>query len=126
METITSSGQGYAFDVQRLANGYDRRAKVERADFRPLELQEGLTLDYRRTVYFRAMDGTARECRVNGKVRTWKRDARRVEIPCKYGLRECATFAWNGRAFATSSGTILLVRMTDWTIDPPSTEGGAT
>lgn len=104
----------------RLANGYDRRAKVERADFRPLELQEGRALNYGRSVYFRAMDGTARECRVNGKVRTWKRDANRVEIPCKYGLRECATFAWNGREFATSSGTILLVRVSDW-----SAEGGA-
>ena len=104
----------------RLANGYDRRVRPERAEFRPLDLAEGKALDYRRTVYFRAMDGTARECRVNGKVRTWKCDATRVEIPCKYGLRECATFAWNGREFATSSGTILLVRVSDW-----SAEGGA-
>lgn len=104
----------------QLVNGYDRRVRPERAEFRPLDLAEGKALDYRRTVYFRAMDGTARECRVNGKVRTWKRDANRVEIPCKYGLRECATFAWNGREFATSSGTILLVRVSDW-----SAEGGA-
>lgn len=30
--------------------------------------------------------------RVNGQIRTWQRDADRLEIPCKHGLREYFTF----------------------------------
>jgi hypothetical protein len=43
-------------------------------------------------IWFAANDGTARRCKINGKVRTWKRDTGRVEVPVKYGLREYATF----------------------------------
>lgn len=32
--------------------------------------------------------GNARRVKVNGKVRTWKRDTNRIEVPCKYGLYE--------------------------------------
>ena len=28
-------------------------------------------------------------CRVNGKLRTWKRDPERFELPVKHGLRNC-------------------------------------
>jgi hypothetical protein len=30
--------------------------------------------------------------RVSGRVRTWKRDAARIEIPCKHGMYEHYTF----------------------------------
>jgi len=29
--------------------------------------------------------------KINGKVKTWKRDVNRFEVPCKYGLYEYAT-----------------------------------
>lgn len=32
-------------------------------------------------------DGTPERWRVNGKVKTWKRDPKRMEVPVKYGLR---------------------------------------
>jgi hypothetical protein len=32
------------------------------------------------------------EWRLNGQVRTWKRDPSRVEIPAKYGMRSYFTF----------------------------------
>ena len=32
--------------------------------------------------------GHWRTVKVNGKVRTWKRDPGRIEVPCKYGLYE--------------------------------------
>lgn len=35
--------------------------------------------------------GDARKCKVNGRVRTWKRDVARVEVPLKYGLYEYFT-----------------------------------
>jgi len=31
-------------------------------------------------------DGTAQRWRVNGKVKTWKRDPNRVQVPIKHGL----------------------------------------
>lgn len=39
-----------------------------------------------------ANDGTLRDVKINGRVRTWKRDSNRVEVPVKYGLYEYATF----------------------------------
>jgi hypothetical protein len=36
-----------------------------------------------------------REMKINGKVRRWKRDPDRVEIPTKYGLYEYFTFTNN-------------------------------
>lgn len=41
---------------------------------------------------FIANDGKLRTLKINGAVRTWKRDATRVEVPVKYGMREYATF----------------------------------
>lgn len=44
-------------------------------------------------IWFLTVSGVdARECKVNGKVRTWKRDKTRVEVPIKYGLYEYSTF----------------------------------
>jgi hypothetical protein len=36
--------------------------------------------------------GDARQVKVNGAVRRWKRDRTRIEIPYKYGLYEYGTF----------------------------------
>ena len=34
-------------------------------------------------------DGTPSRARVNGKVKTWKRDDSRVQVPMKHGLYDC-------------------------------------
>ena len=34
-------------------------------------------------------DGSPLRARVNGKVKTWKRDANRVQVPMKHGLYNC-------------------------------------
>lgn len=39
-------------------------------------------------IWVRDLRGNARTVKVNGKVRTWKRDPNRIEVPCKYGLYE--------------------------------------
>ena len=36
--------------------------------------------------------GQSRTVKVNGKVRTWKRDAGRIEVPYKYGMYGYGTF----------------------------------
>ena len=43
-------------------------------------------------VWFVGTKGDARECKVNGAAKTWKRDANRVELPVKYGMYEYARF----------------------------------
>ena len=39
-------------------------------------------------IWFLTINGDARQAKVNGRVRTWKRDPDRVEIPIKYGMYE--------------------------------------
>ena len=36
-------------------------------------------------------NGQARQVKINGRVRRWKRDANRIEVPFKYGLYEYGT-----------------------------------
>ena len=60
-----------------------------------MTLQQALKLRLGQTVYHKDLknaDGSAQRFRVNGKVRTWKRDASRVEIPYKRGLWEYGYF----------------------------------
>jgi hypothetical protein len=42
-------------------------------------------------IWVRTAQGTAKTVKVNGAVRTWKRDPNRIEVPCKYGLYEYFT-----------------------------------
>ena len=43
------------------------------------------------TIWIVSNSGDARRVKVNGAVRTWKRDKSRIEIPVKYGMYEYAT-----------------------------------
>lgn len=60
--------------------------------------------DSRSHVWVRSHHGDARTVKVNGKVRRWKRDANRIEIPCKYGLYEYFTL----NAGDLAAGMLLL------------------
>lgn len=75
-----------------LRSGYDRRRNAPATEYRYMTHEEARLLTAGDTVEFVARDGTARRLRINGKPKTWKRDASRLEIPVKYGLRECGTF----------------------------------
>ena len=44
-----------------------------------------------RTIWIISTKGDARRLTVNGKVRRWKRDRNRIEVPVKYGLYEYGT-----------------------------------
>ena len=80
-------------DIQ-LVNGYNRK---ETLVFRTPETIAELIgyCNVNSHIWFKAIDGTARQCKVNGRVRTWKRDPNRVEIPVKYGMYEYSTFYAN-------------------------------
>lgn len=54
-----------------------------------ITLEQAKALQYGQTLYsslHRNADGSPRRWRVNGKVRTWKLDPNRVEVPVRHGL----------------------------------------
>jgi len=85
-------------EIIAVPNGYSRpRRKGETREinmFRnPATVAEMIKhCSERSHITFLSIDGTSRTAKVNGRVRTWKRDPNRVEVPVKYGLRECGTF----------------------------------
>jgi hypothetical protein len=79
--------------------------------YRYMRPEEARLLHPGQHVEFTNGDGVARRIKVNGAPRTWKRDASRVELPCKYGLYECATFyARDGRMTTFGGRASLVVR----------------
>lgn len=60
--------------------------------FRPMTFDEAAALDYGSHIYAQTLRDDARRVKINGRVRRWKRDATRIEIPWKYGLYEYGTF----------------------------------
>lgn len=63
-----------------------------KAEFRPMTLEEGKLLGYGDHIWFLSNDGSARQVKVNGAVKRWKREPDRIEVPVKYGMYEYATF----------------------------------
>ena len=66
--------------------------KRGQGEFRAMSLEEAKALHYGQHVWFLAVQGDAREAKVNGAPKTWKRDASRIEVPVKYGMYEYSTF----------------------------------
>jgi hypothetical protein len=99
-----------------LADHYDRHKIKRTAQFRPMTKEEGLSLRYGASIKARDYHGShAIDVRPSGKVRTWKRDPDRIEIPCKFGMYESGTFNWYGTGhYATSNGCMLVVQVSEW------------
>jgi len=76
--------------IQKLVLGGQR--KPVEGDFRSMTRAEILGLRAGERVWFVANDGKARQLTITGRIRTWKRDSERVEVPIKYGLYEYACF----------------------------------
>lgn len=78
-----------------VVSGYDRRKNPEKIRVRPITLSELKSLGYGDTVEFleSMSPGVIRTAKVNGAVKRWKREPDRLEVPLKYGLRECARFS---------------------------------
>ena len=75
-------------------NVVDGYTKVTKAIWRnPKDVAEMISYcEAHSHIAFLDSKGQSRVCKVNGKVRKWKRDANRCEIPVKYGLYEYDTF----------------------------------
>ena len=78
--------------IMELFNGYDKSKNPQKSKYRSITFDECLKLSYGDKVFFIDNSGKVRQCKINGKVKTWKRDKERIEIPCKYGLYEYFTF----------------------------------
>ena len=74
-----------------VVDGYTKQAKAIWRN--PRDVAEMISYcDSNSHIAFLDTNGQSRVCKVNGKVRTWKRDPHRVEVPIKYGLYEYGTF----------------------------------
>ena len=70
----------------------DRKVKPTPVYVRPMTRQEVMALSYGNHPAVILNDGRLGECKVNGAIKTWKREPDRIEIPVKYGMYECARF----------------------------------
>jgi hypothetical protein len=69
----------------------DRKVNPTHIEVRPMTRDEVMALRYGSHPSVILNNGRLGTVKINGAVRTWKRDANRVEIPVKYGMYECAT-----------------------------------
>lgn len=77
----------------QVPDGYTRTKKPLMVTVQRLGPADVLALRPGQEVHFIATDGRLRRAKVNGQVRTWKRDLERMELPLKYGMYECATLS---------------------------------
>lgn len=87
METMTT------FQVP---DGYSRTKKPLMRTVRHMKAQEVLNLRPGQEIWAIDAKGQLKRVRVNGKVRTGRKDAFRIEVPLKYGLREHFTLNLRG------------------------------
>lgn len=91
-----------------IRDGYDRKKHPRILKVRPLTFEEVLVLKHGDELLFHANDGSARRCRVTGKVKRWKTRPNDLSVPVKYGMHESARVEWiNG----VHRGTVLLVEV---------------
>jgi hypothetical protein len=89
-------------DTLTLKDGYSRSKNPPTRTFRAMTPDEAK--EQRGEMYFTGDMKTFRRCRTNGAAKTWKTRPD-VELPVKYGLKECA------RAFSSGdprTGLMLL------------------
>lgn len=54
--------------------------------YRPMTVTEAKSVSHH--AYVLSWSGEIRRVKINGTPKTWKREPGRVEVPCKYGMRE--------------------------------------
>lgn len=77
----------------KLSLNSDRKKTPDVAEYRNMTKEELLALTYNDHPQVILRNGRVGNVKINGAVRTWKRDPNRVEIPVKYGMYECYTFS---------------------------------
>jgi hypothetical protein len=99
-------------DIFSLPDGYAPQRKTTPTPtvmVRRMSLREILATSGH--VEFVANDGTLRRLKINGRIKTWKRDPSRIEVSVKYGLYEY------GRMDTEEALRRLVVRVPDGSDD---------
>jgi hypothetical protein len=96
--------------VQIVKDGYDRSKHPAMIAVRPMTLDEARTLNYSH-IEFIGLGNDLRRAKVNGKCRTWKRDATRIELPIKYGMYEYTMFEHRADGRIGNSAAMAVVRV---------------
>ena len=103
-----------------VTSGYDRTKHP--ASIRVRDITKAETLALTGHAKMIANDGKLRDIKINGKVRTWKTNPSRIEVPCKYGMYECATFHWTDGIGDIPSGLVTDVARIVVVLDETETE----
>lgn len=77
----------------QLAHQSDRKKTPDMHEYRAMTEAEIRALRYGSCPCVILNNGRVGQVKINGEIRTWKRDATRVEIPVKYGMYEYATLS---------------------------------
>lgn len=75
----------------KLALQSDKRKNPALIEYRAMTREEVLALRYGDHPEVLLNNGRVGVAKVNGAVRTWKRNPSRIEVPVKYGMYEFAT-----------------------------------
>jgi hypothetical protein len=70
----------------------DKKKKPTPVVVRSMTRDEIMALGYNSHPAVILNNGRLGSCKVNGAIRTWKREPDRIEVPIKYGIYEFATF----------------------------------
>lgn len=94
----------------------------------PVDLAEAIAhVERNHQFWYRSYDARKGAVRVrkNGKIKTWKRDPGRVEVPVKYGLKECVRLDANALTTRILIPHNIATRSDDVAIaDAPPAGGG--
>ena len=80
-------------ETKMLVMQSDRKEHPTALPFRAMTRAEVLALSYGDHVWIVLLNGRVGEVKINGKVRTWKRDPDRVEVSVRRGMYEYATLS---------------------------------
>jgi len=112
MEKTRTEAAGSIIDGGRVWLSIGGRRPIkgyhERFEFRLMTADEAAALAVGGWCWFFALDGTARQIKINGAPRTWKTRQGDVEIPVKYGMYEYGRAAYRG-GLVDPGGVLLLV-----------------
>ena len=92
-----------------LASAKDRKCNPDTKEYRFIEKSETLNLG---TVGWTSLDVLCRDnkvrtVKINGRVKTWKRNPDRIEVPIKYGMYDYDTLEWDGNRL--TNGTVFAI-----------------
>jgi hypothetical protein len=80
-------------DTFEVAHRSDRKKVADKIRVRRMTRDEVMQLHYGQHPEVILNDGRLGEVKINGAIKTWKREPDRAEIPVKYGMYECARFS---------------------------------